>query len=149
MDRRTLLQGLLALPAVSALDCYTCAAPAPESRSVKLRVVLGGAFGLVVQQDRGWGVRAFTPRDSEGRHDLTVVANDGDHHHPEEKQSRNFTLLSSGLKETKARFPEVDKDLCDFRASTNKWCQEDYWLTIDLPAPQRITFMGPMTPVRF
>lgn len=149
MDRRTLLQGLLALPVVSALDCCSYGARAPKTRSAKLRVVLGGAFAVVLQTDRGWGVRAFTPRDREPLHNLTVVAHNVERSDQQGKQARNFTLLSSGLKNNTGRQPEIDPALCDFTARTSKWCQENYWLTIDLPAPQKIGFMGPLAPVAF
>jgi len=148
MERRTLFRGLLALPLVSALERYTFGASTQETPA-KLRVVLGGAFALVLQTDRGWGVRAFTPRDGKRVHNLSVVAHNVERVDPQEKKARNFTLLSSGLKDTTGRQPEIDRGLCDLTVRHSRWCQEDYWVTIDLPAPKGIRSIGPMTPVVF
>jgi len=154
MDRRALLRGLLALPALSALDRIGGVARALNPQTYTggrtLRVVLDGALAVVLQTDRRWGVRVFTPRDCTGQHQFYFFHQDhqGSGEPAPSKKPYHFELQPAGLKPSRTR-PEIDPALCDFTASTDMWCQSDYAVTIDLPAPKRIGFLRPLAPVHF
>src|SRR5262249_51914274 len=67
MERRSLLQGLLALPVVGAVDgCrhqpYSDNFHSPEGRATTLKVVIEGAFAIVIQTNNRSRVRVFTPK---------------------------------------------------------------------------------------
>jgi hypothetical protein len=157
MNRRDLLHWLLALPLVPVLP-----GPKPQAedrdhhpRPVpgRLRVVVDGAFAIVVQADSRSRVRVFTPREPAGRHELYFLDQPKQRRstgalEPRSKdRSYHFELLPSGIKSSSK--PEIDAGLADFNVSTDQWCQEDYFVTIDLPCPRRITFMPPERQVTF
>lgn len=155
MDRRALLQGLLALPVVSALDRtrYAHAQTQTPSSAVTLRIVLDGAFAIVLQADSRWRIRVLTPIDTAGMHEFRVFGRDLAHTCKDGEitsmpQRYNFTLLPEGLKPSSTR-PTIDNCLDDFNVTTDLWCQSHYFVTIDLPAPRNITFMPPMSRVIF
>ena len=157
MDRRSLLQAMLALPMASALEKYAFSAQS-VTRPAALKVVFDGLFALVVQADRFWEVRAFTPRDPTNLHTLRVFGKGVDFEFNcasdanSTVRTHNFRLLQDGLKaatKLEGAMPEIDRKLCDFNMATERWCQENYWATIDLPAPDRIFPIGPMRPVHF
>lgn len=149
MNRRDLMKGMMALPFISSISsCKSTGvstpdpAPTPSKAGGTLRIFLNGAFGVLIQRNNFFRVRAFSPRDpahgfffneAETRSSLT-------NHH--------FELLPDGI-EFKREAPEIDPALSDFRFNAKTWCQDDYFVTVDLPAPRRITFIGPLTPVRF
>ena len=156
MDRRSLLRGLLALPVASAMDGikYVHAQPQPQQHphAVTLRVVLDGAFAIVIQADSRWRLRVFTPIDITGMHEFRVFGSQLDHICKNDeitaRMRNNFTLLPDGLKASSTR-PTVDPCLSDFNVTTDLWCQSRYFVTIDLPAPRNITFMPPLSAVTF
>jgi hypothetical protein len=97
-------------------------------------------------------VRVFTPRDHQNRHQFHFFGDpEHDARNPLKAQptdrAYNFELPPDGLQMYAA--PEIDPRLSDFSAEAGKWCQEDYFVTIDLPAPKRITFTPPLRPVKF
>jgi len=153
MDRRALLQGLLALPVVSALDRTRYAHAQTPSSAVTLRIVLDGAFAIVLQADSRWRIRVFTPIDTAGMHEFHVFGRDLAHTCKDGEitsipQRYNFTLLPDGLKPSSTR-PTIDNCLDDFNVTTDLWCQSRYFVTVDLPTPRNITFMPPMSRVIF
>ena len=159
MDRRSLLQGLLALPVASALDGTMFAqgpsqshSAIPQPRPVTLRVVLDGSYAIVLQADSRWRLRVFTPIDPTGMHEFRVFGSQLDHSCKDgeftSSMRHNFTLLPEGLKPSSTR-PTIDSCLADFNVTTDLWCQSRYFVTIDLPAPRNITFMPPFSTVVF
>jgi hypothetical protein len=159
MERRSLLQGLLALPIVGAVNGrrYNPSSDtfgSPQARATSLKVVIDGPFAIVVQKNNRSRIRAFTPRDPDKLHKFYFL--DGTEQleskralTPREASRRyNFELTSDGL-ETSLQRTEIDRRLASFNVSTDLWCQEDYPMTIDLPAPRRISALLPLMPVTF
>ena len=158
MDRRDLLRGLLAMPIASTLGAGQHKAkgssyPPRPAASGKLSVVVYGAFAIVVQKDRGSRIRIFTPREENDKHQFYFFDDPKrrDHKGPLRPQPTNrvynFELSSEGLR-TQTE-PEIDTGLASFNVRTDEWCQKDYFVTIDLPVPKRITFTPPPAPVKF
>ena len=158
MDRRDLLRGLLAMPIASTLGAGQHKAkgssyPPRPAASGKLSVVVDGAFAIVVQKDRGSRIRIFTPREENDKHQFYFFDDPKrrDHKGPLRPQPTNrvynFELSSEGLR-TQTE-PEIDTGLASFNVRTDEWCQKDYFVTIDLPVPKRITFTPPPAPVKF
>ena len=157
MDRRSLLQGLLALPVVGAVDGYSHqpysdSVHSPQGRATTLKVVIDGPFAIVIQANNRSRVRVFTPKDP--LHKLYFL--DGSER-IESKRSLepreadrpyNFELPADGLK-ISSQNTEIDTRLNSFNVSTDQWCQEDYPMTIDLPRPTRISALLPLLPVTF
>jgi hypothetical protein len=145
MNRRGLLKGILALPVASALGCQAennsgNAQKVPGPGQGTLRVVLNGAFAIVIQKNARNRLRVFSPKDLSNLHEFYF----NNPREPRPKtQPHNFELLPDGL-EVSARPPEVDSSLSAFNVATDLWCQDEYFITIDLPAPQRISFMPPL-----
>jgi hypothetical protein len=146
MNRRGLLKGILALPVASALGCQA-EKNSGDAQKVSgpgqgtLRVVLNGAFAVVIQKNTRNRLRVFSPKDLSNVHEFYF--NNPRESRPK-NQPYNFELLTDGLEIT-ARPPEVDGGLSAFNVATDLWCQDEYFITIDLPAPQRISFMPPLT----
>lgn len=152
MDRRSLLKGLLALPVASALDGIKYAHAQPQLSAVTLRIVLDGAFAIVLQADSRWRIRVFTPIDTTGMHEFRVFGSQLDQickgGEITSRLQNSFTLLPDGLEPSSTR-PKIDRCLHDFNVATDLWCQSRYFVTIDLPAPRSITFMPPLSTVTF
>jgi len=157
MDRRSLLQGLLALPVVGAVD--GCGHQpdrdnfgSPQGRASTLKVVIDGAFAIVIQTNNRSRVRVFTPKDP--LHKFYFL--DGSEQieskralEPREaKRPFNFELPTDGLK-ISSEETQIDPRLRSFYASTDSWCQVDYPMTIDLPRPKKISALLPLVPVTF
>lgn len=158
MDRRDLLRGLLAVPIANALSGPQHQPGAarrhgPHAGRGTLKVVIDGSFAIVLQTNSRSRVRAFTPRDPDNKHKFYFFDQREQLRsaHPLESRSTerpyHFELLPRGLKVQSK--PEIDIGLADFTASTDRWCQEDYLVTIDLPCPRKITFMPPQRSVIF
>jgi hypothetical protein len=143
MNRRNLLKGMMAVPVAGALGCHAEIKESDESkvpRKGTLRVVLNGAFAIVVQKNARNRLRVFSPRELSNLHEFYF----NDPTQPMAKsQAHNFELLPDGL-EASRRAPEVDGGLSALNVATDLWCQDEYFVTIDLPAPDRITFMPPL-----
>lgn len=145
MNRRGLLKGMMALPFANALGCRAGNAPdavpeAPDRGKGVLRIVLNGAFAIVIQKNARNRLRVFSPRELSNLHEFYF----NDPREPRSKtQAQNFELLPDGL-ELSRRAPEVDSNLAGFNVKTDLWCQDEYFVTIDLPAPQKISFIPPL-----
>ncbi|PYP92764.1 MAG: hypothetical protein DMG65_02955 [Candidatus Angelobacter sp. Gp1-AA117] len=61
----------------------------------------------------------------------------------------SFQLSSKGLEENRARRPYTDQCFRDFTRTTDVWKKEKYFVTLDLPAPDVISFIPPTVPVTF
>lgn len=144
MERRDVLKALAALPLTFALRNS-------EGESERrhhfgaVEVYLEGALALVVQEDKGNSILAFSPR----------PAKNSEQH---EFYLDNTKLPESG-KEIKFRLslekarhvirPEINPGLKDFLFKTENWHVGDSIATIEFPAPDRITFSGRRTRVEF
>jgi hypothetical protein len=156
MDRRSLLQGLLALSLTSPLDGFNVQSNRNNTQpysTTTLRVVLDGAFAVVIRADSRWSIQVFTPLDLSGMHEFRFFGSQLDQtcksgEITSSLRPYNFTLLPEGLKTDPAP-PTIHSCLRDFTATTDLWCRSRYFVTIDLPAPKNITFMPPLSTVVF
>jgi len=139
---------MLALPVASALGCHAENKENKENESSQgassekgvLRVVLNGAFAIVIQKNGRNRLRIFSPKELSNLHEFYF----NDPTRPESKnQTHNFELLPDGL-QVSTRAPEIDTALAAFNLGTDLWCQDEYFITIDVPAPARIGFMPPL-----
>lgn len=158
MYRRTLLKNLLASSVVPLLDRLQ-AKPmiqqskpqsTPQPASV-LRIILDGAFTVVLRSDSRWKVEVFSPADPLHRHEFRFFGSKVNKTCKNEIASAstwNFTLPLEGIKTNPVR-PSVDACLRDFNVATDRWCRDRYFVTLDLPAPRRITSIPPLSSVVF
>lgn len=156
MNRRDLLQAMLAVPVVGAIggcrhqnnDHH----PIPPARGGALKVILQGPFALVVDTKNHNRIKAFAPFDGDGKHEFrfgnpqdSFVSGEGDR----SKRNRfDFKLSADGL-EIDERQPHIDAGFADFTLHTGDWepTPDEYFVAVDLPAPDRITFTPPAIPV--
>lgn len=148
MNRRRLLQSMIALPAMGVLN--SCRGTEPAAKGT-FKVFLHGPFGLVVQTNNRNRITAFVPLDPQKRHEFRVrtpmnlVA--------DETQGKRFSfeLGDKGL-EVSGRSPYIDRGFNDFiLRHIGEWepTPDKYFVMIDLPAPDVITFMSPAEGVLF
>src|SRR5437016_4437559 len=155
MNRRDVVKALLTLPATAVLGgCKersennpSPTPPEPPASGSILRVVLHGPFAVVLQtaQNR---VRAFIPFDTRREHEFWFPTPKS--YVGASKQSYQFALSEAGL-ETNRRTPYVDHGFDDFNFRLGKWepDQKLYFVSIDLPAPDVITYIPPSEAVIF
>jgi hypothetical protein len=135
---------MLSLPVAGALGCHAEdkkdeAPMIPGRGEKKLNIVINGAFAVVIQKIARNRLRVFSPRDPSNLHEFYF----NDPHDPRDKrQTHNFELLPDGLELSQK--PIVDERLVAFNKATDLWCQDEYFVTIDLPAPRRISFVPPL-----
>jgi hypothetical protein len=155
MDRRALLQGLLTLPIASVLNGGIQAQTSDHNNSqakspVTLRIVLDGAFTVVLRADNFWNVEVFTPRSR--MHQFRFFGNQMDKMYKQDSYSgfrpHHFALRPDGLKGN-AGPPAINPCLSDFSAVTDRWCRDKYAATINFPPPKNITLIPPMSHVVF
>jgi hypothetical protein len=143
MNRRNLMKAMLTLPLVGALGgCREKRSGDSAASQGTLRIVLHGPFALVLYGAPA-RIKAFVPFDDEKqrRHVFRYptpkdsVAKESDH------TSFHFELPPEGL-EVNQRLPYVDHGFDDFKIHTGEWepTPRDYFVAIDLPAPEFITF---------
>src|SRR5947209_7242154 len=162
MNRRDLLRGLASLPVASVLgSCSTRSNPAvpePQSRPgtaaaqpiTTLKVILDGSFAVVFDRRTPTRITAVIPHDPEKMHEFYLnsmykpidTGQDPSH-------TYSFQLSSKGLEENRARRPYTDQCFRDFTRTTDVWKREKYFVTLDLPVPDVITFIPPTVPVTF
>jgi hypothetical protein len=148
MNRRELLKSLAAVPLASTFagctdrddkaekghdeskDC----GPSPQ----QLHIILDGAFAVVIQQNKGNSILAFSPRDKKEPHQFYFNDPNGKKSLP---LDYNFELFSSGLKQNER--PEIAAGFSDFNAQLKKeWHLKENIVAITLPCPRRINFAG-------
>jgi len=118
----------------------------------KLGIILQGPFGVVIRNYESRGVTAFVPKTSK---------DDGIHHEfrflspyrePLESSSSTYhmRLLPRGLRATKSPVT-IDRAFDDVRFSVKRWVADpdDYFVMLDLPRPDNITFIPPVNPAIF
>jgi hypothetical protein len=146
MNRRNLMKAMLTLPVAGALggcrEKPEGGSSSPASQGT-LRIVLHGPFALVLNRTKPSRIKAFVPFDAEKERQhlfsyptpKDVVGKESDH------SSFHFELSTDGL-EVNQRLPYVDHGFDDFKIHTGEFepMPKAYFVTIDLPAPEVITF---------
>ena len=157
MNRRELLQALLVLPGASLLS--SCQ-PSPNDdqkgystsgkgeKTATLKVILQGPFAVVMQKGEGGKVKritAFVPLDPAHEFRFQMPSQ------VEKTASQyQFVLPSDGLQISGAS-PYVDHGFDDMNFDLGEWQPDvkEYFVTVELPVPELITFIPPSEPVVF
>ncbi|HET9164821.1 MAG TPA: hypothetical protein VFP11_02410, partial [Candidatus Angelobacter sp.] len=118
-----------------------------------LKVVFNGPFVVVREESRPNMITVFSPRDNQGLH--RFYSNDLKEG---KDQNVHITVAVDGRKPA-ANLPDLPIDPYfppDFVANTEVWQRppkgdpgKDYLVTIELPLPEKITYMSPLHPVTF
>jgi hypothetical protein len=117
----------------------------PDTPPAIIKVVINGPFAIVWPKSDRSKIIVFTPRDPQNIHVFYV--NDLTNSHDEGK-NYHFKLLPEGVKAASSL--TVDPYLADFTAETGKWeDQKEYFVRIELPVPEKITFAPPLHQVAF
>ncbi|HZS26407.1 MAG TPA: hypothetical protein VFB76_04195 [Candidatus Angelobacter sp.] len=162
MKRRDLLKAFSVLPIAAALsECRESqykATPPPKHGGEAvhtLQILLEGTFAVVLRQDIN-RLTAFVPRPDPKAADLAhyFYFNDPEHNtEPRKADSKgyHFELGAEGLRKyPNAKLPPyINPDFNDFVAETQKWRLLDSLVTINLPIPRSINFMGRPLHVEF
>jgi hypothetical protein len=144
MHRRDLLKALAAVPLASALA--GCKRERDESQRHLLEVHLDGAFALVIQENKSNSILAFSPRPKKEDEPHQFYFNGSPK--AEDLQKSPHFKLSAERRDHDSR-PEISPGLNDFSFQTEHWRVGDSLVTIELPAPRRITFSGHRSRVQF
>jgi len=143
MDRRDLLKALAAVSCATAVGACDDKDRKDEKHGRKNSIVevhLEGAFALVIQKNKGNSLLAFSPRPKAGdvQHEFHF---NGYRKAQGGAKTLNFTLSPEGL-ERERKSPVINPGLNDFFFQTEKWRVGDSLVTIELPAPDKISFSG-------
>jgi hypothetical protein len=145
MHRRDVLKALVSLPVVAAFGgCNEKTEPKPVSNI--LEVHLEGAFALVIQENKANSILAFSPRPKKGDEPHQFYLNGSLKPEGSEK-SLNFKVSTGGSERDSK--PEISPGLKDFLFETEHWSIGDSLVSVELPAPRRITFSGHRSLVQF
>jgi hypothetical protein len=165
MNRRRLIQTMLATPVVAALGgCqrdkdYPSGSPTPTPAALPaqggtLKVILQGPFAVAIDTRNHFRIKAFVPF-SGGEHEFRFAKpgepfKPSDEGTPDNRRRFQFTLLEENL-EISDRLRHIDSGFADFTLHTGPWepSPKDYFVVVDLPAPEFISFIPPSTPVLF
>lgn len=150
MNRRSLLKGVVALPIASSIAACR---REPESSKGTLRVILNGPFGVVIDRDNDYRITAYVPTDPNHEHELRFRGPGelaGNESKDGKSPSYHYQLLSDGLVVHRGS-PRVDAGFYDFDfPHIGDWkLPPEYFVAIDLPTPDVITFIPPAQPVVF
>ena len=116
----------------------------PDTPPATIKVLINGPFAIVRPKTDPSKIIVFTPRDPHGIHVFYV--NDLANSHDGGK-NYHFTLLPDGVKAASSL--TVDPYLADFTAEIAEWKDDEYFVRIELPVPEKITFAPPLNPVTF
>jgi hypothetical protein len=154
MNRREILKGIFTLSAVSAMggcrhDFHKGTYKPPSGP--KLAVILQGPFAVVMRKNGERGVFAFVPKtDADDlQHEFRFLS-------PQSTArmtgcgSYRFSLPHHGL-ETLDREPDISHGFDNVRVTVDEWNPrpDEYFVTLDLPSPERITYVPPLYPALF
>ena len=154
MNRRHILKAMLSVPIAGALGgCRPEHTDHPPSRGGTLKVILQGPFAVVIDTKKNYKITAFVPytegKDPSNDHEFRYAAPiepDNTNVHPERGAERKpnqyqFVLEESNL-ETNERMPHIDAGLADFTLKVSGWqpSEKDYFVKLELPAPELITY---------
>ena len=147
MDRRKVLKSLAAVPFVSTFAGCTDKDEKPDKDQKgfrdcgpspqQLHISLDGAFAVVIQQNKGNSILAFSPRNKSEPHKFYLNDPNGTKSLP---LDYTFELLASGLKQNER--PEIVSGFSDFNAQVKEWHLKENIVSIALPCPRRINFAG-------
>jgi hypothetical protein len=141
MHRRDVLKALAAIPLASALTGCK-----PKEHLNTLEVHLDGAFAVVIQENKANSILAFSPRPKTGDEPHQFYFNG--YAQAEDLQKSQHFRLSAERRDRDSK-PEISLGLRDFSFQTEHWRVGDSLVTIELPAPRRITFSGHRSLVKF
>ena len=145
MNRRDLLKAFAVIPVTSTL--LSCEKKGDDKlHGETLEIHLDGAFALVMQENKGNSLLAFSPRPKAGD-EQHLFAFNGSKKTESPEKTYHFKLSLPGREGNQK--PEINPGLNDFFFKTERWRVGDSLVTIELPAPDRITFSGHRTPVTF
>jgi len=152
MHRRDVLKALATLPLATALaSCEREKNNEDKEHREHLNVLevhLDGAFAVVIQENKANSILAFSPRPKKGDEPHQFYFNG--YPKPEDPQkSYHFKLSAETRERDRDSKIEISTGLNDFSFRTERWRVGDSLLTLELPAPDRITFSGHRSPVRF
>jgi hypothetical protein len=146
MDRRDVLKALAALPLTAVLSGCEEKRPIEKPVKNKLEIHLEGGFAVVVQENNGNSILAFSPRPPKTEESHQLYFNGINRL---EGLTKSYSFKLALEEHLRAEKPEVNLGLKDFTFNTERWRVGDSIVTLELPAPDRITFAGQRTPVKF
>lgn len=159
MNRRHLLQAMLSVPVVSVLggcrhEHRDKHFPPVPVRGGTLRVMLQGPFALVLDTTNKYRITAYVPftgPDDKGTHEFRFLDPSkplSDEGGPGKRNRYKFTLPENNL-EISDRQPSIDSGFQDVTLNVTGWKAqpEDYFVSIELPAPDYISYVPPAIPV--
>ncbi|HEY2914937.1 MAG TPA: hypothetical protein VGK21_16345, partial [Candidatus Angelobacter sp.] len=156
MKRRHLLQAMLTVPVVSALggcrhEHRDKHFPLVPARGGTLRVMLQGPFALVLDTTKKNKITAYVPFTDDQTHEFRFLDPSKRRSSESEAGKRNhyeFTLPKDYL-EISDRLPSIDSGFQDVTLNVTGWQAhpEDYFVSIELPAPDYISYVPPAIPV--
>ncbi|MBZ5489590.1 MAG: hypothetical protein LAO76_01500 [Acidobacteriia bacterium] len=157
MNRRRLIKAMLSVPVAGALGCrheHSNHPFFPSSRGGTLKVILQGPFAVVIDTKNHYRIKAFVPYSDSNEHEFRYP-NRSDHGNknifPESvngtRNQYQFTLDENNL-EVSERMPHIDAGFADFTLQVSGWQPRpnDYFVSLDLPAPDLISFRIPAEP---
>ncbi len=149
MKRREVLKALLAAPLAGAVSsCAKWSHYHPRKHAV-LRVILQGPFAVIVHKNEGNRITAYVPIDPDNLHEFRFqkLSREKDVQAPPRYQ---FELKTKGLADSTRSF-YIDRCFDDARVQISNWKAEPsgYFVNLDLPAPQVISFIPPAETVTF
>lgn len=156
MNRREVLRGMLAFSALGSMRAFPLELGQYSSQSTpaakKLGIILQGPFGVVIRNYEGHRVTAFVPKTSktdQAKHEFRSPSPYGE---PLESGSSTYHLRLSqrGLR-ARWHSPTINRAFDDVKFSVKKWVADpdDYFVMLDLPNPDNITFIPPVYPALF
>jgi hypothetical protein len=146
---------MLTVPVVSALGCRhehrDKHFPPVPARGGTLRVMLQGPFALVLDTTNKNKITAYVPFTDDQTHEFRFLDPskriDGERA-PGKRKQYKFTLPENNL-EISSRPPIIDSGFQDVTLNVKGWkaTPEDYFVSIELPTPDYITYVPPAIPV--
>jgi hypothetical protein len=149
---------MLSVPVVSALGCLhehrDKHFPSVPARGGTLRVMLQGPFALVLDTTNKYRITAYVPftgKDDNGSHEFRFLDPSKPHSGEGSPGKRNQYAfkLSEDYLEISGRPPSIDSGFQDVTLNVKGWkaATEDYFVSIELPAPDYISYVPPAIPV--
>jgi hypothetical protein len=119
--------------------------PPGPSKITTLKVILQGPFVLIVRGDDKNRITAYVPYDQGKMHQFYYP----DSSTPQKGASYSFVLSEEGL-EISHR-PHIDRGFDDFNVGLTNWKPnpKDYYVALDLPAPDVVSYIPPPEGVLF
>lgn len=153
MNRRHLLQAMLSVPIAGALGgCrheHKDHPPFPPSRGGTLKVVLQGPFAVVIDTKNHYRIKAFVPYSDNNEHEFLFPGR-SDHGNKFREAGNKFQfVLEEDNLERNERMPHIDAGFDDFTLKVRGWepspNDHHYFVALDLPAPELITYRNEPT----